>query len=244
MNAASLPRRAQHTADRRLQAFVRVGDDELGATQAALDQALQERRPEDLRLRRPNVQAHDFPFALSVHRHSDYHRHRPDLPALALLEIGGIQPKIRPVADKRAFEEGIHPVVNVLAELAHRALADPGQPHRLHQVVHPPGGHAANPGLLNDGHQGLLRRLARLQERREVAALPQLGDPQLQAPQPRVQRPVAVAVAVGRTLGRALVPPGADQPLHIRLHQQLHHRLRNTAQEVAISGFRQQLSKR
>jgi hypothetical protein len=162
---------------------VRVGDDQLGAAQAALDQALQERGPEDLCLRRPDMQAHDLAFALGVHRHGDYHRHRPDLAALALLEVGGIQPKIRPVADERALEEGVHPVVDVLAQLAHRALADAAQPHRLHQVVDAPGRHAADPGLLDHGHQGLLRRLARLKERREVAALPQLGDPQLQAAQ-------------------------------------------------------------
>ena len=190
------------------------------------------------------MQPHDLAFAFGVHGHGDYHRHRPDLPALTLLEVGGIQPEIGPVADEQAFEKGIHPVVDVLAQLAHRALADPGQPHGLHQVIDTPGGHAADPGLLDDGHQGLLRGLAGLQERREVAALPQLGDPQLQGPQARVQRPVTVAVAIRRPLGRALVPPGADQPLHVRLHQQLHHGLRHAAQEVAISGFRQQLGQR
>ncbi len=223
---------------------MRVGDHQLGAAQAAADQALQERRPEGLRLRRPDVQADDLALALGVHRHSDYRRDAGDPPALALLEVGGIQPEIRPVADKRAIQEGVHPLVDVLAQLAHRALADARQPHRLHQVVHPPGRHAADPGLLDHRHQGLLRRLARLQERRKVAALPQLGDPQLQAAQPGVERAVAVAVAVGRALAGALVPPGADQAVHVRLHQQLHHGLRHAAQEVAISGFGQQLGQR
>ena len=102
-----------------------IGDHQLGATQAAFDQALQERGPEDLRLRRPDVQAHDLPFALSVYRHGDYHRHSSDLASFTLLEVGGIQPQVWPVADKRTFEEGVHPVVDVLAQLAHRALADP-----------------------------------------------------------------------------------------------------------------------
>jgi hypothetical protein len=56
----------------------------------------------------------------------------------------------------------------------------------------------ANPGLLDHRHQNLLRRLAGLQEGREVAALPQLGDPQLQAAQPRVQCPVAIPIAICR----------------------------------------------
>ena len=79
--------------------------------------------------------------------------------------------------------------------------------------------------------------LARLEERREVAALPQLRDAQLQAAKPRVQRPVAVAVAVGLPLAGPLVASGADQAFHVGLHQQLHHGLGHAAQEVAIAGF-------
>jgi hypothetical protein len=47
--------------------------------------------------------------------------------------------------------------------------------------------------------------------------------------------------AVGRTFAGSLVPPGADQALHIGLHQQLHDRLGHAAQEVSITGFGQQL---
>ncbi|SDW83258.1 hypothetical protein SAMN05444006_10753 [Allgaiera indica] len=36
----------------------------------------------------------------------------------------------------------------VLAQLGHRALRDAAQPHGLHQAVAPPGGDAADPGLL------------------------------------------------------------------------------------------------
>ncbi len=37
---------------------------------------------------------------------------------------------------------------------------------------------------------------------------------------------------------------GADQAFHVGLHQQLHHGLGHVAQEVAISGFGQQLGQR
>jgi hypothetical protein len=40
------------------------------------------------------------------------------------------------------------------------------------------------------------------------------------------------------------VPRGADQPLDIGFHQQLHHSLRHGAQEIAVSGFGQQLGQR
>ena len=190
------------------------------------------------------MQADDLALAFGVGGHGDYRRDRDDPAALALLEVGRVEPEIRPFAGKRAVEEGVDPVVDVLAQLADRALADAGQPHRLHQVVDAPGRDAADPGLLDHRHQGLLRRLSRLEERREVAALPQLRDAQLQAAQPRVERPVAVAVAVGRALAGALMSTGADQAFHVRLHQQLHHGLGHAAQEVAISGFGQQLGQR
>jgi hypothetical protein len=40
------------------------------------------------------------------------------------------------------------------------------------------------------------------------------------------------------------MPPGADQTLHVGLHQQLHHGLRHAPQEVAITGFGHQLGQR
>jgi hypothetical protein len=81
------------------------------------------------------------------------------------------------------------------------------------------------PGALDHRHQGLFRRLARLQERRKVAALTQFRNAQLQAAQPRVQRPLPVAVAIGRALAGALVPSSADQAIHVGFHQKLHHSL-------------------
>jgi hypothetical protein len=152
--------------------FVRVGDDQLDAPQTALDQAAQERRPDGLGLAGSYVQPHDLPLALAVHGHSGYGGHADDPAALALFEVGGIQPKIRPVARQWPVQESMHPVVDVLAQLGNRALADAAQAHGLHQVIHLAGGHATNPGFLDHSHQGLLRGLARLQEGREVAALP------------------------------------------------------------------------
>ena len=64
---------------------------------------------------------------------------------------------------------------------------------------------------------------------------------ELQRAQTRVERPVPVAVAPSLALSTPLVPPGADRALHVRLHQQLHHGLGDAAQEIAVSGFGQQL---
>jgi site-specific DNA recombinase len=185
VDPAALPRGADHPPDRRLEPLVRVGDDQLHTAQAATGHALEERGPERLGLARPDVQPDNLSFALGIHGHGDYGRDRDDAPALALLEVGRIQPEIGPVADERTVEEGPDTVVDVLAQLGDRALADPGQPHRLHQVVDAPCRDAADPvdplrgSTLNHGDQRLLRRLPGLEERREVGALPQLGDAQL-----------------------------------------------------------------
>ena len=43
-------------------------------------------------------------------------------------------------------QEGMDTLVNVHAQLGHCAFTDPSQPNGLHQVIHAPGGHAADPG--------------------------------------------------------------------------------------------------
>jgi hypothetical protein len=142
---------------------------------------------------------------------------------------------------QRPVEEGVHALVDVLAQLRDRALADPGQAHRLDQLVHAPGGDAADPRLLDDGDERLLAHLPGLEEGREVAALAELGDAQLQGPEPGVERALAVAVAPVQPLRGALVPARADQSLHVRLHEELQHGLGDGAQEVGIPGLLQQL---
>ena len=61
-------------ADRRLQAGVRVGDRELHADQAALDEAAQEVAPERLGLGLADVEADDLPAAGLVHGVRDHER--------------------------------------------------------------------------------------------------------------------------------------------------------------------------
>ena len=121
----------------------------------------------------------------------------------------------------------MHALVDLFAPLGDLRLADPRQPHRLHQIVDPAGRHATDPGLLDHRDQRFLRALARFEKRREVAASPQLGDTQLQRPETGVEAAVAVAVAPGDALAAALVAPRPDLPLDVALHRQLQHCLRD-----------------
>src|SRR5262249_58455815 len=95
-----------------------------------------------------------------------------------------------------------------------------GSPHPRIQIAPPAGRHAADPGLLDHRDQRLLGALAGFQKWREIAALAQLWDAQLQGAQPGVEAAVAVALAPGRALAAALLAAGADQPLDVPLPQQ------------------------
>jgi hypothetical protein len=156
------------------------------------------------------MQPDDLASAVGVGRYCDYRRHRNDAAALTLPQIGGVEPQIRPFAGERPVEEGVDALVDLLAELGNLRLADARQPHRLHQIVDPPGRHAADPSLLDHCDQRLLRALAGFEKRWEGAALAQLWDAQLQRPKAGIKRAVAVAVAPGGALAAALVARSAD----------------------------------
>jgi hypothetical protein len=164
-----------------------------------------------------------------------------DPAALADLQVGGVQPEIGPLAVERAFQEGTHALVYVLAELGDLGLRDAGQAHGLDQIVDAPGRDAGDPGFLDHGHQRLLGRPPRFEEGRKVAPLPELGDAQLQLAEPGVERALAIAVPVVGPLGGAFVAAGADHPLHVRLHQDLEHALGQRAEEVAVAGLLDQV---
>ena len=152
MDPAALPGGAEHAPDRTLEPLVGVGDHQLDALEATLDQSLQEGRPERLRLGRADVQADDLAPALAVHGDGDYGGDRDDPAALALAQVGGIEPQVRPLALQRPAQEGPDPLVDLLAQLRDRALGDAGEAHGLDEVVHPAGRDAADPGLLDHRH--------------------------------------------------------------------------------------------
>ena len=105
-----------------------IRDDQLDALEAALDQALQEGRPEGLGFRWTDTEANNLPPAIGVGGDGDYGRHRDDAAALADLEVGGVEPQVGPFALERAIEEGTNPFVDLLAQFGDLALRDAGEP--------------------------------------------------------------------------------------------------------------------
>jgi hypothetical protein len=103
--------------------------------------------PECLGFGRADVHPEHLAPAVAVDADRDDHGHRHDAAVLGHLHVGGVDPKIWPVALDRPCQEGLHLLVDLGAEPADLALGDPTHPHRLHQVVHRARRHAVNVGL-------------------------------------------------------------------------------------------------
>ena len=69
--------------------------------------------------------------------------------------------------------------------------------------------------------------------------LPQLRDLQLDRAGPRLPGPVAVAVAVGDTIRRALAVPGAGQALDLQCHQPLGREADHLAKQIGVGALLQ-----
>src|SRR5664280_1287046 len=181
--------------------------------------------------------------AVGVNTDGHYYRHADDSPGLACLDVGRVDPQVRPVAFDLAIQEGADPLVELAAQPADLALGDAAHAERLDQLIHRAGGDALDVGLLNHGGEGLLGRAPRLQELGEVAALAQLGDLQLDTAGARVPRSLAVAVAAVQPLGGLLVVAGTAALLDVELHQALGHELHHLAQHVDVGSLLGELGK-
>ena len=85
------------------------------------------RKAERVRLGGAEAEADDLaPAVIGGNRHNDYCRDRHDTAAVTDLEVGGVEPQIRPLALDRPLQEGVDPLVNILAQLGDLALRDAG----------------------------------------------------------------------------------------------------------------------
>ena len=217
-----------------------IGDDELHPAQTTPRQLAQKSGPEGLRFGGTDIHAQNLTPTVAVDADGDDDRHRDDPAGLAHLHIGRVDPQIGPVALDRPVEEGLDPFVDLFAEPRDLALGDAAHPHRLDQIVDRAGRDALDVGLLDHGGERLLGHPPRLQEAREVGALPQPGDAQLDRAGARLPVALAIAVALRQTL-RALLPEGrAGQPADLQLHQALGGKADHLAQQIRIRALLQQ----
>jgi hypothetical protein len=158
-------------------------------------------------------------------------------PLLAHLHVGRVEPQIGPVALDRAIEEGFDTLVDLLAQARDLALRDAAHAERLHKIVDRARRDALDVGLLHHRGQRLLGEPPRLEEAREVRALAQLRDAQLDGPGPGLPDPVAVAVALRQTLRALLAVSRARQPADLERHQPLGRKADHLAQKIGLGGL-------
>lgn len=156
-----------------------------------------------LGLQRAGGDAEDRALAVLIHSDGDCRRAADDPPAIADLDIGGVEPEVGPCAFERAGEEGVHPLVDLGAEPADLALGHPAGAHGFDEVVDGARGNPADAGLLHHGRERLLGRSPRLQEARQAAALAQLRDLQRDPPGPGVPVPLPISIALNLAQRRA-----------------------------------------
>ena len=160
--------------------------------------------PERLGLGLADVDREDLAAAGLMHAMGDDERLGDHAAAVADLLDLGVEEQIRVAALERAVPERLDVLIQRRADPAHLRARDP-QPERLDQLVDPAGRNAAHIGLLDNRQQRLLGTPARLQKAREVAALPQLRDLQLDLAGPGVPTAGPIAIAVRRAvIGPAL----------------------------------------
>lgn len=98
--------------------------------------------------------------AMAGGRHPDGHHgcRGNDASSLTDLVKRRVEPYVRVLALDRTGKEGLHVLVQDLADPRDLAPGDPVDPERLDQVVHLAGGHALDVGLDDDGLQRLPAR--------------------------------------------------------------------------------------
>src|SRR4029077_17736840 len=210
---------------------------------AAPSQLSEKLGPEGLGLGGTDRHAQYLAPAVTVDGDGDDDSDRDNTTVGTDLHISRIQPEIGTVALQRAIEEGRDLVIDLAAHPADLAFRDAGHPHRLDQLVDRAGRDALDVCLLDHRRQRLLGHAPRLQKAREVAALAQLGDAQLDRPGAGLPNPVAIAIAVIDALGAAFAMRGTGQAFDFQLHQALRGKLHHLAQQIGVRTLLQQRAK-
>jgi hypothetical protein len=215
-----------------------VADDEANPVEAALDEPPDKGRPgRSLVESCGKLEAQDPPLAAPGDAGRDQGRHRHHAPGFADLEVRGVEPDVRVrLTRERATAEGGHLGVERGADPAHLALADRGDAQGPDEVVDPAGADAQDVCLLDHRQQGALGPTTGFQQGREVRAVADPRDRELDRADPRVPAPVAVPVAAGQAALRVALTLGHARELgDLSLHDRLREHPNALAQDVDVS---------
>jgi len=226
------------TAARLGKARVVVADDQPDTVQTTLDEPADEGRPgRPLVVAGAELEAQDAALAGVRHAGRDEGRHGHDPAGLADLDVRSVKPQVRiRLCAERAAAKGGDLGVEGRADPAHLALADGRDAQGAHEVVDPAGADALYVGLLDDRQEGPLGAPPGLEQGREVRAVANPRDGQIDRPDAGVPAPLAIAVPVGQpTLRVALAVGYPGQPRHLGLHECLGEDADALAQDVDVT---------
>ncbi len=177
--------------------------------------------------------------ALATHRDPDRdqrrHRHHPT--CLTHLEVRGVEPQVRVRGvTQRPAAERLDLGVERRADAADLALADALDAQGADEVVDTPRGHARHVRLLDHGEQRALGSSPRLQQAREVRAVADSWDRELDGAHAGVPAPIAVPVATGEAALRIPLAMGEAGELgHLGLHHRLGEHPHALAQKILVA---------
>jgi hypothetical protein len=92
-------------------------------------------------------------------------------------------------------------------------------------------------GFLDHRRERLLAGPPRLQEGREVAALPEPGDLQIDRASARLPAALTIAVAMGDACRRPLAMRGSGQALHLQGHHAVGHIAHHLPEEIVVGAL-------
>ena len=216
-----------------------IADDEADATEPTLDERAQEGQPVAALVptRGGHLDAHDAAHALAADGDGDERGHVHDAAGLADLVVERVEPEVRIGGRVEApAAEGLDLGIEDRADAADLALADTAHAEGRHELLHTARRDAVDVGFLDDREQGLLGPPARLEQTREVAAVADLGDGQLDGADAGVPAALTVAVAMGQAaVGGALAMGGPGELAHLGFHDRLGHHLDRLAEQIGIA---------
>ena len=184
---------------------MRIGDDQLHASQPAGLQRAQEPGPKHLVLTVADIEAEDFAASIGGDTERDHDRlgHHPV--THSGLAVGGVQEHVRVAhGGEVTVPERADFSVEVLADAGHLRFGDAGVgTEGFDEVIDLAGRDTVQVGLHHDGVEGLIDAAAPLEQRREERPQPQLRDVQVQIPGRGRQDPRPGPVALRRAADAA-----------------------------------------
>ena len=240
-HAALVARLRQEIRDALDKAPAGVGNDQLHALEAAVDQMTQKRRPAGFVLLGALADPQDLAKSFRIDGRGHQQRNIADLAGPAALHDDAVEVEIRMLALDPPVPPGLDLGVDLLVQVRHCARADTGAPQRLGDVLDPAD---RNPRQIHLDQRFLDRTLppaVALDDRCLKGLAPQLRNLEVHFPGHGVQRAlIATGPGILPTLA-AFITSCTTKPISFRIQQRvegfLNRSTHHLAEMIPDTGF-------